>query len=299
MTPPNDKGTWSVEGKTCLVTGATSGIGTETALALAQQGAHVVISGRSAEKAEATRADIARASGNPNVRVLLADLSSLAEVRKLADSFLSIYPTLHVLVNNAGVVNTRRQLTVDGFESMFAVNHLAYFLLTNLLLGRMKQSAPARIVSVASDAHVFGSIDWDDLQSEHKFGGLPFVGGMRVYGTSKLANILFNSELARRIEGSGVTANCLHPGMVRTGLGQNNAGVAATIAGLLMMPVALSPAKGAETTVYLASSPAVEGVSGRYFAKKREARLSGEARDASAARRLWEISAELVGLEEA
>ncbi|MGH0028166.1 MAG: SDR family oxidoreductase [Myxococcota bacterium] len=296
-TAPRDSGTWSLEGRTCLVTGATSGIGTETALALARQGAHVVISGRSAEKAEATRSDIVRKSGNPNVDVLLADLSSLAEVRKLADSFLAGYPALHVLVNNAGVVHTERRVTVDGFEATFAVNHLAYFLLTNLLLDRLRQSAPARIVNVASDAHAFGSMDWDDLQSERAFGGpLPFVSGMRVYGRSKLANILFNTELARRLEGSGVTANCLHPGMVRTGLGQNNGGIAATVAGLLMLPLALSPARGAETSIYLASSPEVEGVSGRYFAKKREARLSRDARDTDAARRLWDISAELVGL---
>ena len=299
MTQAPDASSWILEGKTCLVTGATNGIGTETALALAEQGAHVVISGRSAQKAEATRADIARRSGNRNVDVLIADLSSLAEVRKLADSFLASHPALHVLVNNAGVVNTERKLTVDGFEAMFAVNHLAYFLLTNLLLERMQESAPARIVNVASDAHMFGAIDWDDLQSERKFGGLPFVGGMRVYGASKLANILFTRELARRIEGTGVTANCLHPGMVRTGLGQNNGGVAATIAGLFMYPLALSPARGAETSVYLASSPEVAAANGRYFARKRESRLSSEARDADAARRLWEISAELVGLETA
>lgn len=297
-TEPRDTGSWSIEGRTCLVTGATNGIGTETALALASQGAHVVISGRSAEKAETTRQDIVRKSGNPNVDVLLADLSSLAEVRKLADSFLSSYPALHVLVNNAGVVHTQRRVSADGFEAMFAVNHLAYFLLTNLLLERIRRSAPARIVNVASDAHAFGSIDWDDLQSEKGFDGpLPFVSGMRVYGRSKLANILFNLELARRLEGSRVTANALHPGMVRTGLGQNNEGIAAAIVGMLMIPLTISPTRGAETSIYLATSPEVEGVSGRYFAKKKESRLTKEAQDREAASRLWRLSSEMVGLE--
>jgi NAD(P)-dependent dehydrogenase (short-subunit alcohol dehydrogenase family) len=285
--------TWNLEGKTCLVTGATSGIGTETALALARHGARVVIAGRSAERAESTRADIVRRSSNRNVDVLLADLASLGEVRKLADAFLSSYDALHLLVNNAGVVNNRRQTTVDGFEATFAVNHLAYFLLTNLLLDRLRGSAPARIVSVASDAHMFGSIDWDDLQSERRYGGM--LSGMRVYGTSKLANILFNQELARRLEGSGVTANCLHPGMVATGLGKNN-GPVGRIAALLARPFTLTPARGAETSIHLAAAPELDGVSGRYFSKKREAKLSAAARDEEAARRLWDVSARLVGI---
>lgn len=288
---------WTLEGKTCLVTGATSGIGTETALALAERGARVVISGRNAERAEAVRADLVRRSGNRNVDVLLADLASLSEVRKLADAVLSSCDALHVLVNNAGLMNAQREVTIDGYEATFAVNHLAYFLLTNLLLGRLRASAPARIVSVASDAHRFGAIDWDDLQSEKRYRGLPVVAGLRVYGTSKLANILFNQELARRLEGSGVTANCLHPGFVGTALGTNN-GALGQVLGRLLRPFALTPRRGAETSVYLASAPELDGVSGRYFARKREARSSAAARDADAARRLWETSAKLVGLED-
>lgn len=288
---------WTLEGKTCLVTGATSGIGTETARALAERGAHVVIAARNAERAEQTRADIVRRSGNRNVDVLVADLASLAEVRKLAEAFLSGYEQLHLLVNNAGVVNNRRELTVDGFEATFAVNHLAYFLLTNLLLARLRESAPARIVSVASDAHRFGSVDWDDLQSEKRYQGAPVISGMRVYGTSKLLNILFNLELARRLEGTGVTANCLHPGMVATGLGTNN-GVLGTAAALLVRPFALSPAKGAETTIHLCTDPELQAVSGGYFARKKPAKPARAASDAAAARRLWDTSRELVGLQD-
>lgn len=290
--------TWSLERKTCLVTGATSGIGKETAVGLARLGARVLIAGRNAEKAEATRGDIVRKSANKRVGVLLADLSSLAEVRKLADSLLSTTPELHVLVNNAGIVHTRRRVTVDGFEATFAVNYLAGFLLTNLLLDRLKQSAPARIVNVASDAHRFGSIDWDDLQSERAYRDSPIAAGMRVYGASKLANILFNTELARRLEGSGVTANCLHPGFVRSGLGRNNTRPAERIVASLVRPFGKSAARGAETPIHLAAAPELEGVSGRYFANKRESRrLSAAARDAGAARRLWDVSCDLVGLE--
>ncbi len=297
MSGSNGAAAWTLEGKTCLVTGATSGIGVETALALAMQGARVVISGRNPERAERVRADIVRRSGNRNVDVLLADLASLSDVRKLADAFLSGYDALHVLLNNAGVVNTRRELTVDGFEATFGVNHLACFLLTNLLLDRLRESAPARIVSVASEAHRFGAIDWDDLQSERRYGGWPVVSGMQVYGASKLANILFNTELARRLEGSGVTANCLHPGMVATRLGKNN-GATGRIAALLVRPFAKRPAKGAETSIHLATAQELGGVSGQYFARKRAITPSAAARDAEAARRLWDESARLVGLRD-
>lgn len=290
--------TWSLERRTCLVTGATSGIGAETALGLARLGARVVIAARDPRKAEATRADIVRKSGNKRVGVLLADLSSLAEVRKLADSLLSTCPELHVLVNNAGVVHTQRRVTVDGFEATFAVNHLAPFLLTNLLLDRMKESAPARIVNVASDAHRFASIDWDDLQSERAYRGSALTAGMRVYSASKLLNVLFNAELARRLEGSGVTANCLHPGFVRSGLGRNNTRLAERIVASLVMPFGRSAAKGAEIPIHLAAAPELSTVSGRYFATRRKASDPSEAaRDPEAARRLWDVSCDLVGLE--
>jgi NAD(P)-dependent dehydrogenase (short-subunit alcohol dehydrogenase family) len=192
-------------------------------------------------------------------------------------------------------VNLRRQESVDGFESTFAVNHLAYYALSNLLLDRLRASAPARIVNVASDAHRFGRIDWDDLQSVRRYRGLPLVAAMRVYGTSKLLNILFTRELARRLAGSGVTANCLHPGAVATRLGANN-GAAGEFVSSLLRPFMLSPAEGARTSIHLASSPELSETSGRYFAKMREARCSRAAQDDEAARRLWQLSAELTGI---
>jgi len=250
------RGDWSLEDRTCLVTGATSGIGLETAVGLAREGARVLIVGRDPMRGEAARAEIARRSGHHRVELLRADLASLKEVRRLADEVRARCPALHVLVNNA----------------------------------------PARIVNVASDAHRFGRIDWDDLQSERRYRGLPVVAAMRVYGTSKLLNILFTQELARRLEGSGVTANCVHPGAVSTRLGANN-GSATRIAASLLRPFMLSPAEGARTSIHLASSPDVAELSGRYFAKMREARCSRAARDPDAARRLWMLSAELAGLD--
>ena len=288
-------GDWSLEDRTCLVTGATSGIGLETAVGLAREGARVLIVGRDPARSEAARAEIVRRSGHEHVELLRADLASLKEIRRLSDEVRARCPALHVLVNNAGVVNQRRVLTVDGLESTFAVNHLAYFALTLGLLDLLRASAPARIVSVASDAHRFGSIDWDDLQSERRYQGLPVVSGMRVYGTSKLLNILFTQELARRLEGSGVTANCLHPGAVATRLGADGSAVSRIITPLLR-PFMLTPAEGAKTSLYLASSPDVAEISGRYFAQSREARCSRAARDPDAARRLWALSAELAGL---
>jgi NAD(P)-dependent dehydrogenase (short-subunit alcohol dehydrogenase family) len=291
MTTPH----WTLEGRTCLVTGASSGIGQETALGLARAGAHVVIAGRNAERSEAARGDIVRRSGNHRVDLLLADLSSLAGVRKLADAFLASHPALHVLVNNAGIVNMRRQLTEDGLEETFAVNHMAYFLLTRLLEPRLRECAPARIVNVASDAHRMGRLDLSDLQSERAYAGLPLVSAFRVYGTSKLANILFTRELARRLSGSGVTANCVHPGPVATRLGQNNGGLGRALTGLLR-PFFLTPAQGAETSLYVASAPGLSQVSGAYFAKKREIQPAAAARDEDAALALWEASSRLAGL---
>jgi NAD(P)-dependent dehydrogenase (short-subunit alcohol dehydrogenase family) len=288
-------GDWSLEDRTCLVTGATSGIGQETALGLAREGARVLIVGRDPVRGEAARADIARRSGNDRIELLRADLASLREVQRLAGEVRARCPALHVLVNNAGVMNLKRQQSADGFEATFAVNHLAYFALTLQLLDLLRASAPARIVNVASDAHRFGQIDWNDLQSEKRYRGLPVVAAMRVYGTSKLENILFTRELARRLEGSGVSANCLHPGAVSTRLGAQNGGGSRIVASLLR-PFMLSPADGARTSIHLAASPAVAGISGSYFANMREARCSRAARDVDAARRLWQVSAELTGL---
>jgi NAD(P)-dependent dehydrogenase (short-subunit alcohol dehydrogenase family) len=277
-----------MQGKTCMITGASSGIGRATALALAGMGARMVLICRDRGRGEETTAEIVAKTGNSDVWLLLADLSSQAEVRRVAADFLASDRPLHVLINNAGVVNLQRTVTVDGIESTFAVNHLAYFLLTELLLDRLRRSAPARIVNVASDAHKFGALDFDDLGNERRYRA------MRVYGQSKLANILFTNELAQRLEGSGVTANSLHPGAVATGLGKNNGAWARALIALLR-PFFRTPDNGAATSVYLASSPEVEGVSGKYFANCRQHRPSRAAQDPDAARRLWDISERLVG----
>jgi NAD(P)-dependent dehydrogenase (short-subunit alcohol dehydrogenase family) len=278
-----------LDGRICLVTGATSGIGQETARGLAGLGAHVVIVGRDSARAESTRKAIVEKSGNPRVDVLLADLSSLAGIRGLADEFLSSYPALHVLVNNAGTIELSRTTTVDGFEKTFAVNHLAYFLLTNLLLPRLRASAPARIVNVASEAHRFGRIDLADLQSEKSYAA------MRVYGTSKLLNLLFTLALAERLVGSGVTANCLHPGAVSTGLGKQNGAWVKLLIGLLR-PFFLTAEQGAANTIFVAASDELVGVSGKYFVKQRAVAPSRRSLRPGLARRVWERSNELVGL---
>jgi NAD(P)-dependent dehydrogenase (short-subunit alcohol dehydrogenase family) len=279
----------SLEGRTCLVTGASSGIGEETALALARLGARVVLICRSRERGERTRAAIAQRSGNDAVDLLLGDLASLEAVRQLAADLLATCPAIQVLVNNAGVVNLRRTLTVDGLENTFAVNHLAHFLLTNLLLDRIRESAPARIVNVASDGHKLGKLDFDDLQSERNYGW------MRSYSTSKLANVLFTYELARHLQGTGVTANCLHPGAVATRLAHNN-GALGVVVTTLLKPFFLSSARGAATSIHLAAAGEVEGVSGKYFIRRRETPSSPASYDEADARRLWEESCRLTGL---
>jgi NAD(P)-dependent dehydrogenase (short-subunit alcohol dehydrogenase family) len=278
-----------MKGKTVLITGATSGIGRVTAKTLASAGATIFLLCRDRGRGEEVATEIAKETGNRDVRLLIADLASQADIRRAAAEFLATGSPLHVLINNAGLVNLRRELTTDGIEAVFAVNHLAYFLLTLLLLDRLKESAPARIVNVASDAHRFGKLDFDDLGSERRYRW------PRVYGQSKLANILFTSELARRLEGTGVTVNCLHPGAVGTGLGKNNGAIARAIIGVLR-PFFRTPEKGAETTIYLATSPEVEGVSGKYFSNRREARPSAAATNAADAARLWEISEQLTHL---
>jgi len=279
---------WSLRGKTCLVTGATSGIGEQIALGLAREGARVALVGRSRERGEASAERIRRESGNPEVELLLADLASQQEVRGLAQRVLDRFPALHVLVNNAGIVNLRRETTPDGLEATFAVNHLAYFQLTLLLLERLRASAPARVVNVASDAHKFGTLDFDDLQNERRYRS------MKVYGQSKTANILFTRELARRLEGTGVTVNCLHPGAVATRLGQQNGAIARVLTRALAV-FFRTPAQGADTAVWLASDPALEGATGGYYYSRRELEPAAHARDPAAAARLFETSAQLVG----
>jgi len=280
----------NLEGRTCLVTGATSGIGEETAVGLARCGARVILVARSRERGEASVARVKARTGNTAVEVLLADLASQEETRQLARQVLERCPSLHVLVNNAAVVHLRRETTVDGCEMTFAVNHLAAFLLTRLLLDHLIASRPARIVNVASNGHKFGRLDFDDLESEKKYSW------MRVYGTSKLANVLFTYELGRRLEGTGVTANCLHPGAVSTRLGMNNGRLGRIVIPLLR-PFFLTPEAGAKTSIYLASSDEVENVSGKYFVKCRPTSSSPDSYDEPLARRLWEKSSQLTGLE--
>jgi NAD(P)-dependent dehydrogenase (short-subunit alcohol dehydrogenase family) len=275
-------------GKTVLLTGASSGIGRATALGLADEGARLILVGRTPERCEETLSLLRHRTGRDDALMLRADLSSLKEVRRLADEVLARADRLHVLVNNAGVTLLQRRLTADGLEATFATNHLAYFLLTGLLLPRLRESAPARIVNVASDAHRFGRLDLSDLQNERSYRA------MRVYGQSKTANILFTQELARRLTGSGVSANALHPGGIRSNLGRSE-GKALELVRKLVGLFLKSPEEGARTSLYLACSPEVEGVTGRYFAKCRERRPAAHARDPELARRLWERSEELTG----
>jgi NAD(P)-dependent dehydrogenase (short-subunit alcohol dehydrogenase family) len=281
-----------MNGKICLVTGATNGIGKATARALAQMGATVVLVGRDAQKAALVSEEIRAASGNQNVDWLLADLSSQQDIRRLATEFKEKYPHLHVLLNNAGGTFATRQFSVDGIEMTFALNHLAYFLLTNLLLDTIKGSAPARIINVSSGAHAAGKIDFDNLQGERSYSSFG------PYGNSKLANILFTTELARRLEGTGVTVNALHPGLVSTGFGKNNPGFFMKIMRVFVPIIARSPEKGAETSIYLAASPDVRSLSGKYFVDCRVTQPAPQAANPVVAWKLWNVSAEMVHLED-
>lgn len=280
-------GQW-IRGKTCMITGATSGIGRSSALELGKMGARLILVCRNRERGEELVREI-QGNGNSEVELMIADLESQAQIRKLAADFLAIKKPLHVLINNAGVFNLKRKTTSEGIEEVFAVNHLAYFLLTMLLLDRIKESAPARIINIASDLHKRGTIKFDDL------GGTRFYGGMSSYGQSKLGNVLFTYELARRLEGTGVMVNCVHPGAVATNLAKNN-GALATVVWKLIGAFMKSPDDGARTQVYLASSPEVEGVTGKYFIDSKEARSSAESHDGDIARRLWDVSAQMTGL---
>ncbi len=278
--------------RVCMITGANSGIGKATALGLARMGATVVMVARSPERGQEALAEIKATSGNEQVDLLLADLSSQAEIRRLAEEFKSRYSHLHVLINNAGLALSKRTLTVDGVEMAFAVNYLAPFLLTNLLLDVLKASAPARVVNVAGDYHRKATIRFDDLMSERDYSS------SGANNQAKLALVLFTYELARRLDGTGVTANCLHPGAVATGLPLKDPDLSrfGRLMYALVKPFFLSPEQGAETSIYLASSPQVEGVTAKYFIKKRAVDSSPESYDEGIAKRLWEKSAELTGL---
>jgi NAD(P)-dependent dehydrogenase (short-subunit alcohol dehydrogenase family) len=275
-------------GKICMVTGANAGIGKATALDLAQMGATVVMVCRSKQRAESALSEIVRLSGNEEVAYLLADLSSQVSIHKLVMDFKSHYSNLHVLINNAGEIPRKRTVTVDGFEYQFAVSHLAYFLLTMLLLDILKASAPSRIINVASMLHQFANIDFEDLQSEQSYQS------SIVYNRTKLANLLFTYELARRLRGTQVTVNCLHPGVTRTKLLDD---FSPRLLRPLVSVFSSSPEKGARTSIYLASSPEVEGVSGKYFMNKKVVQSSKTSRDESLARRLWQVSEELTELQ--
>jgi retinol dehydrogenase-14 len=282
----------SMTGRTVLITGATGGIGKATALGLAALGARVAITGRDTDRTEAAAAEI-RAAGGGQVEVFLADLSNQSEVRALAGQVLQTLPRLDVLVNNVGGIWRTRHVTADGLERTFAVNHLAPFLLTSLLLERCVQSAPARVVTVSSNAHSMGQIDFDDLQGERSYSGA------RTYNQSKLANVLFTYELARRLGEKSVSANALHPGVVRTAFGAEDPATVQRLLVPFVRPFMKSPTQGAATSIHLASAPELERVTGRYFANSKDKRSSERSYDQAAAARLWQVSVDLVGLSPA
>lgn len=275
-------------GRVCVVTGANRGIGRATADGLAALGATLVLVCRRLEDGEAVAREIA-SEHRVRPEVVQADLSSQREIRETAEAIRSAHPRIHVLINNAGLIPKQRETTEDGLEVQFAVNHLAYFLLTNLLLDRLVDAAPSRVVSVTSGAHQGGRLDFSDLQSERRYDPV------RVYGRTKLANVLFTYELARRLGGTGVTANCLHPGVVATKLMADYMNVP-LVGGAIARTFGGSTDKGADTSIYLAASREVEGVTGRYFVGRRETRSSPASYDEGLQRRLWEESARLTAL---
>jgi NAD(P)-dependent dehydrogenase (short-subunit alcohol dehydrogenase family) len=283
-----------VQGKTVVITGGNSGIGKEAAVALAGLGAHVAVTARNPQKGEAARAEIVERSGHDSVEVVALDLASLDSIRASADVMLDRFARIDVLVNNAGGTLSKHQTTQDGFEMTFGVNHLGHFLLTNLLLDRLVASAPARVVTVASGAHLGArkGLDFDDLQCEHHT-----YRGFQVYCRSKLANVMFAAELARRVDPSQVTSNSMHPGYVHTNFArEGDTGMMGWLSHVFGRPFSINATKGADTIVYLASSPDVEGVTGQYFYKRAVAKTSSWAQDEAAAKRLWETSEQLVGL---
>lgn len=277
-----------MNGKTVVITGATSGIGEVAADRLAAKGARIVFVARDKARGEETLKHLGAIAPGRAHRAFYGDLSSIAEMKRVGAEIAAAEETIDVLINNAGAAFTTRQLTPDGLEKTFALNHLSYFVLTHLLRPRM--GAGGRIVSTASDAHRGARLDFDDLQSAKRFSGFA------VYGRSKLCNILFTRELARRLAGTGITANCLHPGFVATRFGAENGGLFAFVLGLAKN-FALSPEQGAETILYLATAPEVENVSGRYFHKSKAETPSKAAQSDADAKRLWEISLQLTGLQ--
>lgn len=279
-----------MKGKICLVTGANAGIGLATARGLAAQGATVILACRSLEKGKAAQADLIAATGNPAVHLMVLDMSRLADVRRFAAECLAQFPKIDVLINNAGAFFSEFEKTEDGIERQLAVNHVAPFLLTLLLLPALKAAAPARIVMVSSGAHFNGKIHWDDLNGEQNYSAFA------AYAQSKLGNVLFANEFGRRYPGIGVTANSLHPGVVRTEIGQKNKKWLYRIGWAFMKPFMVSSTKGAATSLHVACSPKLEGVTGKFFDKCREKQPSAEALNLDNAARLWDITAKLCGL---
>jgi NAD(P)-dependent dehydrogenase (short-subunit alcohol dehydrogenase family) len=279
-----------MEGKVVLITGGTSGIGRAAATALAAMGAEVAVTGRSRQRGEAAVEEIRDTSGNERVSLMLADLAVQTEVRGLAEEFRERYDRLDVLVNNAGIIQSKRTETPDGLELTLAVNHLAPFLLTNLLLDLLKESAPSRIITASSEARRGAQIDFEDLQSERRYRAF------KVYGMTKLANILFTYELAERLEGTGVVANCLHPGGVNTNFGANNRSFG-TLLFRAFKPFMRTPEQGADTIVYLAISPEAGKMTGRYLTDRKVVASFNEPHDEATQKRLWEVSEKLTNLE--
>ncbi|MFX1409708.1 MAG: SDR family oxidoreductase [Promethearchaeota archaeon] len=274
-----------MHGKTCMITGANSGIGKATALSLAEMGAVVIMICRDKNRGVSAQKEIINETGNKSVDLLICDLSSQQSIYKLVENFKRKYQKLHVLINNAGVVKTNRTLTIDGFETTFAVNYLAPFLLTNLLLDILKKSAPSRIINVSSGIHKNGNINFDDLQAENKYRSY------KAYGQSKLALILFTYELSKKLRGTGVTVNALHPGFTRTNIGRDYS--------VFIRPftkLSKNPKKGAETSIHLATSPELEGITGKYFIKSQQARSSKDSYNKQLAKELWKVSLELTKL---
>ncbi|MDX2141201.1 MAG: SDR family oxidoreductase [Chloroflexota bacterium] len=280
-----------MQGKVCLITGATNGIGKVAALELAKKGATVIVAGRDSQKTEQVVSAIRQAAGHERVHHALADLSLMSGVHALADDILKRYDRLDVLLNNAGGIFNERHVTSEGLELTFALNHMSYFLLTHRLLDLLCESAPARVINVSSNAH-FGvqKLDFDNLQGEKSYFGFG------AYSRSKLANVLFTYELARRLVGTGVTANALHPGAVSTGFGMNNKDVISKVLFTLFKMMTITPEQGAQTSIYLASSPEVNGMTGKYFTKSKPATSSAASYDEESQHRLWQVSEQIAGI---
>ena len=276
-----------MNGKVVMITGANSGIGKETAIELAKMGANIVMVCRSRERGEKALEKIKEMANSEKIELLIADLADQSSIRKMVERFKKSHDKLHVLINNAGVMLSKRTTTPEGYERTFAINHLGHFLLTNLVLDMLKASSPARIINVSSSAHKFAKLNFDDIDNEHKFSGF------RTYANSKLFNILFSYELARRLEGTEVTVNALHPGVIRTNLGKDNTNKLIRLLSTIFRLFMMSSKKGARTTVYLANSPDVENVNGKYFVNRKQKKSSKISFEQTLQNKLWEISANL------